>query len=126
MENDQYTEAIVYAIDVGKSAASDRDGIGDFKGLSARSLRIPMAAGHRAVIASECSVACIGDRRQQRELRLTRVQAGMLHDDRDVGLNHTGEIPVPRHRLGVVHVVERSEEHTSELQSLMRISYAVF
>src|SRR3546814_6288948 len=24
------------------------------------------------------------------------------------------------------HVVERSEEHTSELQSLMRISYAVF
>src|SRR3546814_5110834 len=24
------------------------------------------------------------------------------------------------------HVIERSEEHTSELQSLMRISYAVF
>src|SRR3546814_5291965 len=24
------------------------------------------------------------------------------------------------------HIVERSEEHTSELQSLMRISYAVF
>src|SRR3546814_3822149 len=28
--------------------------------------------------------------------------------------------------LGVVGVVGRSEEHTSELQSLMRISYAVF
>src|SRR3546814_2603951 len=27
---------------------------------------------------------------------------------------------------GVSHVVNRSEEHTSELQSLMRISYAVF
>src|SRR3546814_7705454 len=27
---------------------------------------------------------------------------------------------------GVVHRVARSEEHTSELQSLMRISYAVF
>src|SRR3546814_1573633 len=26
----------------------------------------------------------------------------------------------------MVHVAERSEEHTSELQSLMRISYAVF
>src|SRR3546814_4091204 len=26
----------------------------------------------------------------------------------------------------VLHVVDRSEEHTSELQSLMRISYAVF
>src|SRR3546814_1145903 len=34
----------------------------------------------------------------------------------------------PRHRVGRRHHrdVERSEEHTSELQSLMRISYAVF
>src|SRR3546814_3941365 len=30
------------------------------------------------------------------------------------------------HRLGVQISVQRSEEHTSELQSLMRISYAVF
>src|SRR3546814_1171390 len=29
-------------------------------------------------------------------------------------------------RLGAPKLVERSEEHTSELQSLMRISYAVF
>src|SRR3546814_9456648 len=28
--------------------------------------------------------------------------------------------------LGLQHILERSEEHTSELQSLMRISYAVF
>src|SRR3546814_17357365 len=33
----------------------------------------------------------------------------------------------PRHvHLARADVVERSEEHTSELQSLMRISYAVF
>src|SRR3546814_2528432 len=33
----------------------------------------------------------------------------------------------PRHqRLRPVELIERSEEHTSELQSLMRISYAVF
>src|SRR3546814_5101444 len=32
-----------------------------------------------------------------------------------------------RHAIGFFHVAaERSEEHTSELQSLMRISYAVF
>src|SRR3546814_10078657 len=31
-----------------------------------------------------------------------------------------------RHSSGVQWTVERSEEHTSELQSLMRISYAVF
>src|SRR3546814_1306974 len=30
------------------------------------------------------------------------------------------------HRLAQLTVVARSEEHTSELQSLMRISYAVF
>src|SRR3546814_5703232 len=29
-------------------------------------------------------------------------------------------------RRGFIQVIERSEEHTSELQSLMRISYAVF
>src|SRR3546814_6624593 len=50
----------------------------------------------------------------------------------------TGEIPVCSRSLGTLAVVEsqgrnwwsgqrlRSEEHTSELQSLMRISYAVF
>src|SRR3546814_1046565 len=29
-------------------------------------------------------------------------------------------------RKGLIHVMERSEEHTSELQALMRDSYAVF
>src|SRR3546814_10432937 len=41
-----------------------------------------------------------------------------------------GEVPLgiiaARHVLGLFHGVVRSEEHTSELQSLMRISYAVF
>src|SRR3546814_5766996 len=50
-----------------------------------------------------------------------------------------GETPQPRHggaplaghrdhdaRIAHVGVESRSEEHTSELQSLMRISYAVF
>src|SRR3546814_17397362 len=45
----------------------------------------------------------------------------------------TDEAAVPQHRDGVAElqhfaeeVRDRSEEHTSELQSLMRISYAVF
>src|SRR3546814_7842275 len=29
-------------------------------------------------------------------------------------------------RFGAGHLIDRSEEHTSELQSLMRLSYAVF
>src|SRR3546814_9535182 len=42
--------------------------------------------------------------------------------------DHTAEVPgfsVPVHRALTEHIL-RSEEHTSELQSLMRISYAVF
>src|SRR3546814_3585407 len=35
-------------------------------------------------------------------------------------------VQVPRAALWPVYVALRSEEHTSELQSLMRISYAVF
>src|SRR3546814_4986160 len=34
--------------------------------------------------------------------------------------------PAPRPTAGPRHGARRSEEHTSELQSLMRISYAVF
>src|SRR3546814_3090926 len=38
----------------------------------------------------------------------------------------SGNRGVLRCGVGVIHGVWRSEEHTSELQSLMRISYAVF
>src|SRR3546814_8436728 len=37
-----------------------------------------------------------------------------------------GSIPISRSRPPIIAVPRRSEEHTSELQSLMRISYAVF
>src|SRR3546814_10299418 len=37
-----------------------------------------------------------------------------------------GEAEVERWKAAAAPLVERSEEHTSELQSLMRISYAVF
>src|SRR3546814_10247851 len=38
----------------------------------------------------------------------------------DIDIERTGV------RAGAIRVMHRSEEHTSELQSLMRISYAVF
>src|SRR3546814_9654563 len=37
-----------------------------------------------------------------------------------------GEEDLAGHEIGRPHSVGRSEEHTSELQSLMRCSYAVF
>src|SRR3546814_16143272 len=39
---------------------------------------------------------------------------------------HAGKNDSRTWRLGLSPLVSRSEEHTSELQSLMRISYAVF
>src|SRR3546814_2095062 len=51
--------------------------------------------------------------------RLKHAQHGVM-----VGPRRT-ELP-GRHRASRIQESERSEEHTSELQSLMRISYAVF
>src|SRR3546814_8135027 len=55
-------------------------------------------------------------------------QARRHHGGDDHRDDATGVEAVERHELGQPHriLVGRSEEHTSELQSLMRISYAVF
>src|SRR3546814_6594801 len=62
-----------------------------------------------------------GERDADRRLDHTRIQRGLAADDGGVEL-----VPVldSENRPGVDG--GRSEEHTSELQSLMRISYAVF
>src|SRR3546814_2070611 len=57
----------------------------------------------------------------QQALNIDQPDFGMLFADMEVpdgGTVGAGRLLQPR--------VERSEEHTSELQSLMRISYAVF
>src|SRR3546814_9730571 len=46
--------------------------------------------------------------------------------DQATGINETRVSGMDQRPLAVLDGVERSEEHTSELQSLMRISYAVF
>src|SRR3546814_2653233 len=46
--------------------------------------------------------------------------------ERAVSSKHGAPYVRVLHRVGPLSIGERSEEHTSELQSLMRISYAVF
>src|SRR3546814_1244085 len=81
-------------------------------------------------LAARCSVAVLVG------LRLGQYQAPALHHDllargRQV-LLAAGEVRhgaielVVRKELRQIVGPDRSEEHTSELQSLMRISYAVF
>src|SRR3546814_3650231 len=48
------------------------------------------------------------------------------HEDRGGGVQHAGEPAVDVELAPGQQRPGRSEEHTSELQSLMRISYAVF
>src|SRR3546814_2778079 len=57
--------------------------------------------------------------RRRRAVRLSGGCANLGRGDRHAGLVPASNSP----RAGAL---ERSEEHTSELQSLMRISYAVF
>src|SRR3546814_1775473 len=81
------------------------------------------------------------DDRRLRPAILFRVEKGAVHiverrredDPRLVMLARFGEAGELRqlrqrdiHTEGAAARLERSEEHTSELQSLMRISYAVF
>src|SRR3546814_2268446 len=42
------------------------------------------------------------------------------------GINIVGNFAIPKPSFNTGQQLNRSEEHTSELQSLMRISYAVF
>src|SRR3546814_4202794 len=79
-----------------------------------------------------------GQRRQARQQQRTEDEAAAQDRDRprndDAGLVlillERAGIFIVEHRFedtrGLVLLLHRSEEHTSELQSLMRISYAVF
>src|SRR3546814_7018984 len=84
------------------------------------------------------------DRRVDAEFILVEIQivdvvedepqiAGANIDVADIGLHAAEEIGFHRAASGILvqagtpdAAIDRSEEHTSELQSLMRISYAVF
>src|SRR3546814_4076162 len=57
--------------------------------------------------------------------RLSRQQKQLLDEAAAFGIRCGFTIPIHDNR-GVIAAVTRSEEHTSELQSLMRITYAVF
>src|SRR3546814_5937449 len=58
--------------------------------------------------------------------RRLRLALGLAEGRRLIGRIHIGRLRLELGRAGVDTLEHRSEEHTSELQSLMRISYAVF
>src|SRR3546814_5730144 len=69
---------------------------------------------------------CLAGTRIMLQMRIDIVAPLVRHSDlrdRPVDLSHP---PCARHYAHDRVALQRSEEHTSELQSLMRISYAVF
>src|SRR3546814_2116473 len=81
----------------------------------------------RREAGAEHDVGGAGHDRTHHRAELARVvlEVGVL-DDHDLS-GRLGEAPPQRGPLAPVRaLLDRSEEHTSELQSLMRISYAVF
>src|SRR3546814_8573568 len=73
---------------------------------------------HRADVAD---FLVPGDRRGSGAAH--RIVAALDAHDPEMGREHVAKLAIG---LGIAAAAMRSEEHTSELQSLMRISYAVF
>src|SRR3546814_10869514 len=92
--------------------------------------RIGNIAGHarRRLIETEAAVGADIDRRQRRR---TALLAGERPGREAIPVIFAGVVNGGGGQVGgravlQILIEERSEEHTSELQSLMRISYAVF
>src|SRR3546814_5443971 len=92
----------------------------------ARSIAAPLATVFLCLSSGPTSTpldAAISDTAQiTRGTENRPLEAIDLASLRDVG----PPFPDPRHHFIALSPNRRSEEHTSELQSLMRISYAVF
>src|SRR3546814_10237382 len=75
--------------------------------------------------ASHAASTNVTNGKRNRDAFLTAIDGIMYGDDPKHGVVQGRTFVHPVFRLAFT-VPERSEEHTSELQSLMRISYAVF
>src|SRR3546814_7237060 len=87
-------------------------------------------AGHLQVYSPVVRIEIEDDRVSDRhfmrfEILLDRVPNQRQAVENALGLTHHAVLALSRGSFGA-REVWRSEEHTSELQSLMRISYAVF
>src|SRR3546814_4032587 len=81
---------------------------------------------HAAARVKQVAIQIIGARHQRRRVDAGQWQVhGVVDGDRARGKAIKADVPVAP-RLLACPRDKRSEEHTSELQSLMRISYAVF
>src|SRR3546814_9450671 len=97
---------------------------------AARRIAAAIEAGERIVVFGDYDVdGATSAALLIRLLRATGAEAGYYIPDRlmeGYGPSAEALVRLGREGAGLIVTVDRSEEHTSELQSLMRISYAVF
>src|SRR3546814_2404561 len=93
-----------------------------------RAMAVLVAAGPCALAIATPSAVLSGVARAARGGVLVKGGAPLenLGSLKAIAFDKTGTLTEGRPRITDVVPVDRSEEHTSELQSLMRISYAVF
>src|SRR3546814_5834265 len=94
-----------------------------------RSIATRLLASGNCTNADVASKLNMHPRTLQRRLKEEGSSFEAIKDDvrRDVAARYLSESDLPLTRISsLLGYSERSEEHTSELQSLMRISYAVF
>src|SRR3546814_3996088 len=94
--------------------------------MSGESVRRPM----KLAALAEASAALAATSSRSEKIRLlSRCLLQLAPEERETGVAWlSGNLPQGRLGFGpaAIRDLRRSEEHTSELQSLMRISYAVF
>src|SRR3546814_10119175 len=79
------------------------------------------------VLVAEAVVGAVRHRGQVLDMRMETGRRPCMEDHRTSGVLLELLVDLPHQLLALLDVgLGRSEEHTSELQSLMRISYAVF
>src|SRR3546814_7927769 len=83
-----------------------------------------LVAGADAEFLTQRAVLDVDDCHRFRRLGARRAHRDTAH--RRIGIGAGFVAQEPAGEFAVLEVERRSEEHTSELQSLMRISYAVF
>src|SRR3546814_9495549 len=89
-------------------------------------LAMPHRIDRREHLARIHPVFVIADRQRPLALALDLVEGGMRRQHGHIFVQRHDDDLFARHVDQFARRLVRSEEHTSELQSLMRISYAVF
>src|SRR3546814_10664324 len=98
----------------------------DLRSLAPHAAGLVLRAGGGGVVAAVLAAAAVAVQAVARSLARARRAGAVAAGDLRAGGAVLHDERRPARHVHPAGAADRSEEHTSELQSLMRISYAVF